>query len=420
MDIQSFILGVQKGKASSNVNGLDEIEDILDEINGEVIGENLYHVTFMYGETQLCTVDVYDGYDCPNPVTNGTISTPTKESTETINYTFDGWSLTDDNTVDNSALKSVTEDRTVYVVFKESTRYYTIRFFDGETLLKTEKLTYLGSSNYTYKKDNYIFNGWNPEPKLITGDMDCQAVLVESYAFADASWAYIADVSERGLASEAFSIGDTKTITLTNSSGTQFSTDVQIVGFNHDDLADGSGKAGISIISVPSFHCETCFNSPKVTSDNKSYAITHNNRYDGETFRASLLDLIYNALQQDIKNIIKTVSKEFSYYEDALTNGVATVNDTVWIPSCYELGLSVGYGGTIAKDEGSPYEYFTSETMRKKNLEKLDGTSTVSEYGTRTLIRSVAGASGVCVVSAYGTGDNLSFACDSMPFGFCV
>lgn len=57
------------------------------------------------------------------------------------------------------------------------------------------------------------------------------------------SWDEIAEISATGRADEFFGVGNTKEVTLKDQS---FAHTVRIIDFNHDDLADGSGKAGIT------------------------------------------------------------------------------------------------------------------------------------------------------------------------------
>lgn len=59
----------------------------------------------------------------------------------------------------------------------------------------------------------------------------------------DYSWSEISAISKAGNAASTFALGDTKDITLT----TGEVITMQIIGFEHDDLADGSGKAGITL-----------------------------------------------------------------------------------------------------------------------------------------------------------------------------
>lgn len=104
--------------------GGDDVDSILDNINGEIIGENQYHVTFIGADgSELCKVPVYDGYDCEDPIQTGTISTPTKASTKYYSYTFSGWSFTDGGSADSTALLTIEKDTTLYAAFTQATIY---------------------------------------------------------------------------------------------------------------------------------------------------------------------------------------------------------------------------------------------------------------------------------------------------------
>lgn len=71
---------------------------------------------------------------------------------------------------------------------------YTVNFWNGDTLLQTvENVSYLDSVEYTGDtpiKDGetdhskWTFNGWNPEPSAVTGDMDCYAQFKFTGSFA--------------------------------------------------------------------------------------------------------------------------------------------------------------------------------------------------------------------------------------------
>lgn len=71
---------------------------------------------------------------------------------------------------------------------------YTVRFWNGDALLQTvENVPYLGSAEYAGDipiKDGetdhskWTFNGWNPEPSAVTGDMDCYAQFKFTGSFA--------------------------------------------------------------------------------------------------------------------------------------------------------------------------------------------------------------------------------------------
>lgn len=123
MDILAFLLGYKKG-ASQNTSideVLDEVDDYLDAINGEIVGENALTVTFIGADgSTLCTMPAFEGYDCEDPIASGVIETPIKASTAIYDYTFAGWSDTADGTASSDILSNITADKTVYAVFSSS------------------------------------------------------------------------------------------------------------------------------------------------------------------------------------------------------------------------------------------------------------------------------------------------------------
>lgn len=121
MDILSFIIGLVKGK-NQDEDALIKIDDGIDALNNEIVGETPFTVTFVnWDGTELCQIPVYKGDDCPEPVNAHIISMPTK-SLERSGYKWLGWSKTIDgeNTgINNSPLlKNIRGDRTIYATFE--------------------------------------------------------------------------------------------------------------------------------------------------------------------------------------------------------------------------------------------------------------------------------------------------------------
>lgn len=100
----------------------EDIDLYLDQINGEIIGERVFVVTFVYNGTTY-QEEVFEGRDCPDPVSAGKIETPTKESTKYATYPFNGWSFTNGGAADSDALSKIESDRTVYAAFREELIY---------------------------------------------------------------------------------------------------------------------------------------------------------------------------------------------------------------------------------------------------------------------------------------------------------
>lgn len=217
--------------------------------------EGFHDVTFMNGTTPLLTRPVYDGDDCPSPVTQGRIDKPTKESAVDTVYTHNGWAAQDGSIANSAVLENITEDRTVFAAYASAVRTYTVRFYDGNTLLKTEQVEYGGASDYVYQKGELMFNGWTPEPTNIESDMDCYGEWIDKPTFANSSWETIAAVSESGQAANVFNVGDTRDITVTYADGTTETVTLEIADFNrlyttYDQIdATKNVTAGIAIVA---------------------------------------------------------------------------------------------------------------------------------------------------------------------------
>ena len=127
--------------------------------------------------TFLSAEDVKDG-------TNAQGFTPTKASTVQYNYAFMGWSTTKGSTIaETGVLNDITADKSLYAVFSQSLRTFTVYFYNGNTLLQTvENVQYGGTATYTGEaptKDGFTFSGWQPSNVNITADTSCYAQFVE-------------------------------------------------------------------------------------------------------------------------------------------------------------------------------------------------------------------------------------------------
>ena len=313
------------------------------------------YVTFMNGNTVLYVKPVAVGDDCVNVLTKGFIETPTKESTVDTVYTYSGWSLTDGGSTDTNALANVAEDRTVYASYTESVRYYTVNFYDGETLLKTEQIPYGGSSTYTYAKDNHVFNGWNPEPTNITGDLDCYGVWEESYSFADASWEYIARVSESGKASEVFALGDTRTETLTYADGTTEDVELMIASF--DLHPDTNGKPTITIINNNLLHkcglVEYCNYASNVTGQLLGYQSVY-----CDILKPFMNDTIIPAFSTELQSVLRECELGVGSWNSCICK--------IAPPTCENVGIN--YSGVAGVYQKTLYSFTANNASRKRTI----------------------------------------------------
>ena len=335
MDITSFMLGYTKGKASAGGGG------------GEGGGscDDVRYVTFMNGDTVLYVKPVAVGDDCVDVLTKGLISTPTKESNVQYDYTYSGWGSADGGTSSSSVLKSVKENKTVYACFTSTVRKYTITYYDGDKVIKTEKLEYGSMPAYAGEKEGYGFVGWIPELAVVTGDASYSAQWIDKVTFANASWADIARISESGEARNTFSIGEER-IEILNYDGVNYDVKLKIAGFDHDDLSDGSGKAGMTIM------CHTMIK--KARSDATANALVN---YFTGTNAGEIATALFNGLPSTLREHAKSVTKQYAT-RGGYEKTVSTEEVTRFLPSPLELGYLVPTTHDT-NDIGTCYELYT-------------------------------------------------------------
>lgn len=226
--------------------------------------------------------------------------------------------------VTSDPLSCVTQDIVVYPTFTESIRYYTVRFWDGDTLVDTVTVPYGGTAVTSYTKPGYKAT-WEPSNENITGDTDCYGRFDE-VTFANSTWAEIAEISEAGNAASYFALGDTKTFTCNGKTYT-----AEIVGLNLDPLSDSTGKAGISCV-ITGYYSSTYKYHSSVVS------------WDSSNLRTYCNGTIYNGIQDDLKAVIKQVVKYSAYKYSSVST-----NDYCWVPSAKEAGGSGSYEGSAVK-----------------------------------------------------------------------
>lgn len=101
---------------------------------------------------------------------------PSKDPTASTMFVFAGWSPINGGAVDVSILNNITGDKNVYVVFNEVIRTFTVRFYNGDTLLQSDTLEY--GTMPVYRGDEPVdssgdgFSGWIPAINIVVSDMD--------------------------------------------------------------------------------------------------------------------------------------------------------------------------------------------------------------------------------------------------------
>ena len=99
-------------------------------------------------------------------------------------YTFLGWSTTQNGSVVEDIFSDTTKDITAYAIYSLTEKFFTVRLFNGDTLVRTFTNVAYGSDitysivpvyNGTGNPADYEFTGWSPALTNITEDTDCYA-----------------------------------------------------------------------------------------------------------------------------------------------------------------------------------------------------------------------------------------------------
>ena len=354
--------------------------------------EGVHFVTFKNedGAKELYKRPVADGDNCADIVVRGLIDKPTKEMTDAEVYTYSGWSMTSGGAASSSALENVTEDRTVYAAFTATARTYAARFYDDAGALMQESQVAYGTQATppdTTKK-GYSFAGWTPSDLTIYGDTDFVGKWAELINFSGGAWSDIVDVCESGNAANVFNVGDTRTVV-----NGDYSLTFRIIGIDFDNLADGSGKAGITIGVTNSDG--TPVMSKYIGASTWQYSTLRTT--DASAFAAMLPSEVTESVKQITKNTVTQPKGPYEY-------SMQTTEDTYFIPSREEVS---GYSGTASMSEGLGI-YEGLDTSEERKICSVDWWT-----------RSHAGNSGVAFVQSANGLVNVSAGTNTKGLLWC-
>ena len=225
--------------------------------------------------------------------------------------------------------------------------------------------------------------------------------LAQQPPLADADWATIAAIAESGKASLYYSVGDEKTITLT----TGEAVTLQILGFNHDDLADGSGKAGITFGMKNLLATKYPMNS----SD------TNVGGWESSAMRTSTMATLLSQLPTDLRSAVKQVSKKATAGNKSTT--ITTSTDKLFLFSEVELDgtTTTGYAS-----EGEQYEYWKNHNTASDRIKTLsNGSGSANYWWLRSPYTSYANYFRYINYNGYVAG-NVASNSFGVCFGFCI
>lgn len=202
-------------------------------------------------------------------------------------------------------------------------------------------------SIFTYSKQMYS--------SAVNGSGTPKAV---SRVLAENSWDVISSIAESGKASQYWSVGDEIDVSF----GTYGTYTFQIYGFNIDDKSNGSGKAGIT------FGMKHLTNSMyKMNNSN-----TNSGSWNDSVMRKTTVAGFWNAMQNDVKAIVKTVKKITAKTYNGTTN--ETTQDNLFLFAYKEVGLTT-YSNETENNALSVYPIFTDNNSRIKKMNNGSGSA---------------------------------------------
>lgn len=165
--------------------------------------------------------------------------------------------------------------------------------------------------------------------------------------FADNTWAQIITACQKRIVPPTWKVGDQKAMTI---GGTDYLID--IIGINHDDYSDGSGKAPFT------FQLHDCYGELK----NMNSSRTNNGGWTSCVMRQTHLPAILSKMPTEVRNNIREVNKLTSAGNQSAT--INTTADKLFLLSEIEIFGSVSHSKS---GEGTQYDYYKAGNSRAKD-----------------------------------------------------
>ena len=222
--------------------------------------------------------------------------------------------------------------------------------------------------------------------------------------FATDSWETISAACKDGSYKTVYQVGDTKDITLS----TGETITVAIMGFDHDDLSDGSGKAPITLGMTELLATKYPMNSTD----------TNAGGWDESEMRTSTMATLLTQLPSDLQAVIETVNKKAT--AGGKSTSITTSSDKLWLLAEVEVDGTTEAGYV---DEGEQYEYWKTVKDGTVSADRIKYLSNGSGSADNWWMRSptVNGSNAFW----YGRWDGIIYSgfpgnSNGVCFGFCV
>ena len=212
--------------------------------------------------------------------------------------------------------------------------------------------------------------------------------------FANNTWEQIALACQTNSVPESWVVGDQKTMTINS-----VDYAIDIIGKNHDDYSDGSGKAPLT------FQLHDCY----ATNYAMNTTATNNGSWKSSAMRNTYLSSILQLMPNKVQSAIKQVTKRTSIGLNR--ESIENTADKLFLLSEIEvLGMtSVSFAG-----EGMQYEYYVNNPAAKVKIGTDSGIawwlrSPIVDSASRFELVAVSGKNGSQSNADNGFGVSFAF-----------
>ena len=258
-------------------------------------------------------------------------------------------------------------------------------------------------------------------------------------ALNDMSWEDIRKISDAGLASSYFKVGDRKAVTLNGTVGnlslSNVTTYAFIIGFNHNASVEGANRIHFQLAKTALSGgtdvclCDSSYNSTVSTTGYFSMngSRTNSGGWASSQMRTNICGTSLSSYSGTIIAVIpaalRAVLKSVTKYTDNTGGGstaasaVTATTDYFFLLSEFEVFGSIKYANSNESSKQAQYAYYSAGNSKVKY--KHNGTSNAADWWLRSQRASVAYH--FVRVSTVGK-DVMSDAYASLGFapGFCV
>lgn len=262
----------------------------------------------------------------------------------------------------------------------------------------TAHKTLINGTAYTIKGGKCMVNGTVYNIKkgrtLIDGTgYDITFKPLYDPVFANNTWEQIIAACHNNDVPETWKVADQKSMTI---GGVDYLID--IIGKNHDDYSDGSGKAPLT------FQLHDCYGKQRMNNSN-----TNIGGWTSCAMRNTHLPAILSLMPTEVQNGIREVNKLTSAGSQSAT--INTTADKLFLLSEIEIFGSVSYSKS---GEGTQYDYYKAGNSRVK---KFNGSA--SSWWERSPHGSTS--TPFCCVYINGGAASYGYASNAygVAFGFC-